>query len=271
MLSQEVPGKAGVSGPLPNKSDLNEDPGAKGQRTEVLLATWPALCRSVNLACVSLVGDAFTKTLKYTLNTLLIFPDTPPIHCPPWTSQEALREEGDVSRVTAGFCLVTPCELLAFHPLNPQSQLDATPGPSGQLRPPATTCSIKTQSKKEMSPRPFYRGCNGSWEGRQADVGVGGNLPTHGHLACEEPQGLRVEKAGKLSAPPVHCSLHSRLSLGVTIVQGPTAILIPAGAPLPPYQTRRGPCWVQPRKRGTNPTLALKKVLYSACPITRKD
>lgn len=27
---------------------------------------------------ISLVGDAFTKTLKYTLNILLIFPDTPP-------------------------------------------------------------------------------------------------------------------------------------------------------------------------------------------------
>lgn len=73
-------------------------------------------------------------------------------------------------------------------------------------------------------------------------MGVGGSLPAHGHLACEDPQGLWVEKAGKLSAPPVHCSLHSRLSLGVTIAQGPAAILIPAGAPLPAYQTQRGPC-----------------------------
>lgn len=64
MLNQEGPRKAGVSGLLPNKGDLNEDPLAKGQRTEVLLATWPTLCRSISLAPVSLVGDAFTKTSK---------------------------------------------------------------------------------------------------------------------------------------------------------------------------------------------------------------
>lgn len=64
MLNQEGPGKAGVSGPLPNKSDLNEDPLAKGQRTEVLLATWPTLCRSVNLACCQPGGRCLHKDFK---------------------------------------------------------------------------------------------------------------------------------------------------------------------------------------------------------------
>lgn len=108
------------------------------------------------------------------------------IHSPPHTSQKTIWEEGDVSRVTAGFSPVTPCKFLTFYPLNPQSQLDPQAS-LGLLKLPAPS---RTRSKKEMSPRLFYRGCNVSWEGRQADVGVGGSLPTHDHLAYEDPQGL---------------------------------------------------------------------------------
>lgn len=102
---------------------------------------------------------------------------------------------------------------------------------------------------------------------RQADVGVGGSLPYDPYM--KTPRAV-VEKAGKLCWSRLSTA-HSTVSSVLASLQSRAPWPFPfCGSPSSrPPNTKRSMLGAA-RKQVTNLAAALKKVLYSACPITRK-